>query len=138
MTRRFIAAFVWALLLAAPAGAQFIGTPGSGPLTPDGPRRGLGPPSITDNVPDLRLHGDRGGMPGAGPPLNGGAGRTQPLGSSGFGVGYGAVDRRPIRMAGRSCSTPRRSCVLIRPAPVGTACSCRLPSKARARGHVVP
>lgn len=68
MTGRLLATLMGALVLAAPAGAQ-IGTPGVGPLTPDGPRRGLGPPSVTDSVPDLRLRAPGNGIPGAGPPV---------------------------------------------------------------------
>ena len=59
---------VLTLLQALPALAQ-IGTPGNAPLTPDGPRRGLGPPSITDHVPDIRLRSEGNGIPGAGPPI---------------------------------------------------------------------
>ena len=122
--------FTAAVLLGSPAGAQ-VGTPGNAPLTPDGPRRGLGPPSISDNVPDLPLRSDGGGIPGAGPPIiGGGAGVMR-------GSGYGAADRRVDRNAGRFCETPRRSCPITSPARIETACSCRLPNGARVRGRVV-
>lgn len=129
-----------ALLLASLAAAQFGGTPGNAPLTPDGPRRGLGPPSITDHVPDLRLHSDQGGIPGAGPPIDGrsGWGQAPPPGRAGLGFGLGPVDRRTARAPGLSCRTPRRICALTSPAPIGTGCSCRLRAGRRALGSVVP
>lgn len=69
MSKRHWFAIILSLpILASPAGAQ-IGTPGNAPLTPDGPRRGLGPPSIGDSVPDLRLRAPGNGIPGAGPPI---------------------------------------------------------------------
>lgn len=122
------------LLQPWPAAAQLYGTPGTGPLTPDGPRRGLGPPSLSDNVPDIRLHAPGGGIPGAGPPIDygsGSAGRVPFLGGP-FG------DEGAAQGAGRRCHTPQRICVLTTAAPVGTGCSCRLPQRARARGQVVP
>jgi hypothetical protein len=90
------------LVSALPAGAQ-IGTPGSGPLTPGGPRQGLGPPSITDSVPDLRLHSSGGGIPGAGPAVDLGARQQmrQPR--------YGIPERKALRAA-RRCDPPRRGC----------------------------
>lgn len=126
-----------ALFAALPADAQLVGTPGNGPLTPDGPRRGLGPPSISDNVPDLRLRSDGGGIPGAGPPVDhgrrdiGAYGRPRSLGS--FGIG---TSQSP--QLGRRCRSERRVCVLVSPAPAGTGCSCRLPTGGRGRGQVVP
>ena len=125
-----------ALFAAFPATAQIVGTPGNGPLAPDGPRRGLGPPSITDNVPDLRLHSDGGGIPGAGPPIDygrrdtGSYRRPQSLGS------FGAETNQVARL-GRRCQSERRVCVLARPAPVATGCSCRVATGGRARGLVV-
>lgn len=140
--RRFIAilSLMPALLLAAPTAAQFGGTPGNAPLTPDGPRRGLGPPSITDHVPDLRLHSDQFSIPGAGPPLDGrGSWRpAPPSGRVGLGHRFDPGEATTAPGAGRSCSTPQRICTLVSPAPVGTGCSCRLPAGKRARGFVVP
>ncbi|PZN95152.1 MAG: hypothetical protein DCF30_19315 [Hyphomicrobiales bacterium] len=78
-------AFAFAListLLPTLAGAQGVGTPGTGPLVPGGERQGLGPPSITDSVPDIRLRSDGGGIPGAGPPIEyGRPGARRPIGS---------------------------------------------------------
>jgi len=130
----FLAATVSLLLQPVPAAAQLYGTPGTGPLTPDGPRRGLGPPSLTDNVPDIRLHAPGGGIPGAGPPIDygGSAGRVPFLG------GPTGLRQEPAQADGRRCRTPQRICILTTAAPVGTGCSCRLPQRARARGHVVP
>jgi hypothetical protein len=125
-----------ALLSALPANAQLVGTPGNGPLTPDGPRRGLGPPSITDNVPDLRLHSDGGGIPGAGPPIDYGRRDIGPYGRS-QSLGYFGAETNQARRLGRRCQSERRVCVLASPAPVGTGCSCRLPTSGRARGQVV-
>ena len=129
------------VLLAAPlpAAAQ-IGTPGNAPLAPGGPRQGLGPPSITDHVPDIRLRSDGGGIPGAGPPIDYGARPTSPPASAGplYVPRYGVIERRPPRATGRHCETPRRSCALPRRAAVGAACTCRLPGKSRVRGYVVP
>lgn len=127
---------VAALLLALPAAAQGIGTPGNGPLYPGGPRQGLGPPSITDSVPDLRLHSEAGGIPGAGPPIDYGGSNTRSYGYPQRlrdpGVGAAYETRR-----GRHCQTARRVCVLTSAAPVGTGCSCRTPNAGRARGSVV-
>lgn len=134
-----------AIGLASPAGAQ-VGVPGNGPLTPDGPRRGLGPPSLSDNVPDLRLQGGS-TAPMASPPIYGGG-------------GYGIVPSLPQRaprsaarrriesypelddsdaagVTGRRCRTPARICVLSSPAPVATPCSCRVARGKRARGATV-
>lgn len=129
-------ATVAALLLALPAAAQ-IGTPGTGPLYPGGPRQGLGPPSITDSVPDIRLHAPGGGIPGAGPPIDYGGrnsvpsyGRPQPLAQPGL------APRREVGL-GRRCRTQRNVCALPRSVTVGTACSCRTARSARVRGHVV-
>ncbi|KFC75423.1 hypothetical protein FG93_00442 [Bosea sp. LC85] len=137
MTRRFTAALslMLSLVLAVPAGAQ-IGTPGNAPLTPGGPRQGLGPPSLSDSVPDIRLRSSGGGIPGAGPPI--GYGGAQPRGNTGMGAGYGFVDRRVARATGRRCQTSTRICVLKSAAPVRSGCSCRLSNGKRARGHVVP
>jgi hypothetical protein len=140
MKRQFIIAlsFMLAFQLAMPAEAQ-IGTPGTGPLTPGGPRRGLGPPSLRDNVPDLRLHSEEGGIPGAGPPIDYGRGygRAQPPGGYGLEQRYRIIDRPAGRASGLNCQTPRRVCALANLAPVGARCSCRLP-RGRARGEVVP
>lgn len=137
MRLRSIAALAAACipLLALPAGAQDIGTPGNAPLFPGGPRRGLGPPSITDSVPDIRLHSSGNGIPGAGPPIDYGAGRSPGLGRpqslGGFGEGRDYAGR-----LGKRCQTPRRICVLVEAAPLETGCSCRMPNGGRARGHV--
>lgn len=132
-------ALLAALLHGLPAAAQ-IGTPGNAPLAPGGPRQGLGPPSITDHVPDIRLRSDGGGIPGAGPPIDYGARPPSPGTSAGplYVPRYGATERRPPRATGRHCETPRRSCILASRAVLGTVCTCRLPGKFRARGHVVP
>jgi hypothetical protein len=130
-------ALLAALLPALPAAAQ-IGTPGNAPLAPGGPRQGLGPPSITDHVPDIRLRSDGGGIPGAGPPIDYGARPTSPPAGPLYVPRYGAAERRPPRATGRHCETPRRSCALASRAFLGAACTCRLPGKSRARGYVVP
>jgi hypothetical protein len=137
--RSLIAAllFVPALCLALPANAQLGGTPGTGPLVPGGPRQGLGPPSLRDNVPDIRLHSSEGGIPGAGPPIDyrGGYGGTP--GNAGLGGGYRFIDRPTVRAAGLRCRTLARVCVLRGSAPVGTGCSCRTANGGRARGAVI-
>lgn len=129
-----------ASLLAQPALAQ-IGTPGNAPLTPGGPRQGLGPPSIFDHTPDIRLHAPgAGGIPGAGPPVDyGGTPRGAPRSQDPLYVPrYGAVDGPPrggVIVA--YCRTPRRACAVPGRARAGAACSCRLPNGVRARGRVV-
>ena len=132
-----LSALIAAHLFVLPAAAQ-VGIPGSGPLTPDGPRRGLGPPSITDSVPDLRLQ-PSGGVPSYTPPSYGGGSYSRtpdraPLARRGRVV----VDEdvRRVRASGRHCRTATRSC-LIRPAALGTSCTCRLPNAKRLRGSVV-
>ncbi len=129
-----------ALLLSLPANAQYIGTPGNAPLTPDGPRRGLGPPSITDHVPDIRLHSDGGGIPGAGPPIDYGINPVGPrsMAAPAYLPRYGLVEGQGPRRTGRRCETPQRTCTLTRRATIGTGCTCRLTSKSRARGLVIP
>ena len=107
--------------------AQGVGTPGTGPLVPGGPRQGLGPPSLSDSVPDLRLRSPGNGIPGAGPPID--YGRPPSLGASGSGLG---VRPRP-QAVGRSCETPRTTCRLGRTSLLGQPCSCR----GRGRGVVV-
>lgn len=73
------AALVFAGLLMVDIAQAQIGTPGNAPMTPGGPRQGLGPPSITDHVPDMRLRAPGNGIPGAGPPIGGGvAGQAVP------------------------------------------------------------
>lgn len=97
---RAILGLAAALLLAGPASAQSVGTPGTGPLTPGGPRQGLGPPSLSDSVPDLRLHSDGGGIPGAGAPINGGGYRfAQPPARTGLRPIGGDIDRHGCRPA---------------------------------------
>lgn len=123
-----------ALLFASSADAQFGGTPGNGPLTPGGPRQGLGPPSITDNVPDLRLRSDGGGIPGAGPPVDYGAGQR----AYGRPQARGELGRERYATSGRHCRTPERVCVLAAAAPFESGCSCRTPGRGRAEGYVVP
>ena len=132
MTPRIPAAMAFAagLLLSLPAVAQ-VGIPGSGPLTPDGPRRGLGPPSLSDSVPDLRLQ-----TPGSG--ASGGGYNPAPIYQGG---GYQrspsrGLSQEPRRRTGRHCETPRRVGALGRCAYRGSDCSCRS-SKWRARGTVV-
>ncbi|MDP3258335.1 MAG: hypothetical protein Q8S58_09065 [Bosea sp. (in: a-proteobacteria)] len=105
--------------------AQSVGTPGTGPLVPGGPRQGLGPPSLSDSVPDLRLRAPGGGIPGAGPPID--YGRPPSSGASGLGVSP------RVQAVGRFCETPRITCRLGRTALLGQLCSCR----GRGRGVVV-
>lgn len=106
---------------------QGVGTPGTGPLVPGGPRQGLGPPSLSDSVPDLRLRAPGGGIPGAGPPID--YGRPPSSGASGYGLG----SRPHAQAVGRFCETPRTTCRLGRTALLGQPCSCR----GRGRGVVV-
>ncbi|MET3892369.1 hypothetical protein ABIE41_003445 [Bosea sp. OAE506] len=106
--------------------AQGVGTPGTGPLVPGGPRQGLGPPSLSDSVPDLRLRAPGGGIPGAGPPID--YGRPPSSGASGYGLG----SRPRAQAVGRFCETPRTTCRLGRTALLGQPCSCR----GRGRGVV--
>ncbi|PTM41437.1 hypothetical protein C8D03_2981 [Bosea sp. 124] len=129
-------AAIMPVLVALPAGAQLVGTPGNAPLTPDGPRRGLGPPSITDNVPDLRLRSDGGGIPGAGPLFVPG-GTDRPAQFRSQWQGDAAPSRYRASALGQRCQTARRICVLGRAAPVEAGCSCRTGS-GRVRGRVVP
>lgn len=132
--RRLILGFSLALacLAAWPAAAQ-IGTPGTGPLVPGGPRQGLGPPSLSDSVPDIRLHAPGGGIPGAGRPIDAGAGSWR-----------GSASNRPsvrhlfAQEEGRHCRTRRRVCVLAEPAALGAGCSCRSSGGGRVRGRVAP
>lgn len=128
-----------ALLLVNPALAQ-IGTPGNAPLIPGGPSQGLGPPSIFDNQPDIRLHAPgAGGIPGAGPPVDyGGTPRGAPRSQNPIHMPrYGAVDDASPRGALVAyCRTPRRACAAPSRARAGAACFCRLPSGARQRGRV--
>jgi len=138
MMRALIAATaaLLAALMPLPASAQFDATPGTGPLYPGGPRQGLGPPSITDNVPDLRLHSSQGGIPGAGPPVGAGANSPrfyEPSRSS------GQYYRRAERTSGlgRHCRTSARLCALARPASLGDDCSCRTSKGVRRQGVVV-
>jgi hypothetical protein len=112
-----------ALALAAPASAQLGGTPGSGPLTPDGARRGLGPPSISDSVPDLRLHSESGGIPGAGPPIDYGAGQRRDTAGARW------------RETSRRCDTPQAACMLPKATAIGSRCTCRLADGSRAKGR---
>jgi hypothetical protein len=140
MARAMMSAALALLVLASPAAAQ-IGTPGNAPLAPGGPRQGLGPPSIFDSTPDIRLHAPGpGGLPGAGPPVDyggtpRGAGRSSnPI----YMPRYGAVDDpSPRRAVVAYCKTPRRVCAAPSRAQAGAACSCRLPNGARQRGRVV-
>ena len=136
MTRHLIAATVLSLgvLLSIPAGAQFDATPGNGPLYPGGPRQGLGPPSITDSAPDIRLHSSQGGIPGAGPAAGSGANSLRSYEPSPTRL-YRRADRTSV--FGRHCRTPSRQCTLARPATLGDDCSCRT-SRGRRQGHVVP
>jgi hypothetical protein len=132
MTPRISASIALALgLLFSLSAAAQVGIPGSGPLTPDGPRRGLSPPSITDNVPDLRLQTPSGVGGGGGynpaPIYQGGGYQRSP---------NRALSQEPRRRTGRHCETPRRSCAMSRSAYLGTDCSCRT-SKGRVRGSVV-
>lgn len=126
-------------LLVPPALAQ-IGTPGNAPLTPGGPRQGLGPPSIFDHTPDIRLHAPGpGGLPGAGPPVDyGGTPRSAPPASNPIYMPrYGAVDDPPLRRAVAYCRTSRRACAAPARLRAGAICACRLPNGARLRGRVV-
>ncbi len=107
--------------------AQGVDTPGTGPLVPGGPRQGLGPPSLSDSVPDLRLRSSGGGIPGAGPPID--YGRPPSLGASGSSPGV----RTRLQAVGRFCETSRTTCRLGRTALLGQPCSCR----GRGRGVVV-
>lgn len=139
MARSALRAVALAALLAASweVSAQSVGTPGSGPLVPGGPRQGLGPPSITDSVPDLRLRSSGGGIPGAGAPIGTGSPNSVPLYERG--AGAGATPARPSsrQARGRHCETPRSTCVLTRAASLGTACSCRIRGNGpRVRGTV--
>jgi hypothetical protein len=134
MMRNFIAAMaaLLAILASLPASAQFDATPGNAPLYPGGPRQGLGPPSITDHVPDIRLHSSQGGIPGAGPAVGAGGVRLyEPSSARSY--------RRPDRTSGlgRHCRTPARQCSLARPAALGDDCSCRSTRGGRRLGHVV-
>ena len=128
-----------ALLLSHPALAQ-IGTPGNAPLTPGGPSQGLGPPSIFDNQPDIRLHAPgAGGIPGAGPPVDyGGTPRGAPRSSNPIIMPrYGAASDPSLRRAIVAyCRTPRRACAAPSRARAGAVCFCRLPSGGRQRGRV--
>ncbi|MBA4224260.1 MAG: hypothetical protein C0458_26340 [Methylobacterium sp.] len=128
-----------ALLLVHPAHAQ-IGTPGNAPLTPDGPRQGLGPPSIFDNQPDIRLHAPgAGGIPGAGPPVDyGGTPRGAPRSSNPIYMPrYGSASDPALRsVTAAYCRTQRRSCAAPSRLRAGAVCSCRLPNGARLRGRV--
>ncbi|HEV7259086.1 MAG TPA: hypothetical protein VGN82_15005 [Bosea sp. (in: a-proteobacteria)] len=137
-SRSTVLALMSMLLVAGPALAQMVGTPSTGPLYPGGPRQGIGPPSITDSVPDIRLRQDGGGIPGAGPPMDYG----RPSGAPSYGqpaVGargtYGLS--RPRQVAVRHCETPRLTCRLRRAALLGDDCSCRSRGKA-VRGYAVP
>lgn len=138
--RARIPAALAALLLLTPAAAQ-IGTPGNAPLAPGGPRQGLGPPSIFDSTPDIRLHAPgAGGIPGAGPPIDqGGTPRGAPRSSNPIHMPrYGAADDpAPQGVLAASCRTPRRSCAAPSRARAGARCSCRLPDGTRLRGRVV-
>ncbi len=129
MMRMGTAVLVFLTLLLGPslALAQGVGTPGSGPLVPGGPRQGLGPPSLNDSVPDLRLRAPGGGIPGAGPPVDDG----RPPSSGASGSGFGSRPR--VQTVGRFCETPRTTCRLGRTALLGQPCSCR----GRGRGVVV-
>ena len=138
MSFRLAAALMSALLVASPALAQSTGTPGTGPLFPGGPRQGIGPPSITDAVPDIRLRQDGGGIPGAGPPIDYGRPGVAPsygqpvVGARGT---YGLTRSRQV--AARHCETPRATCRLRRAVLLGEPCSCRTRGKAFS-GYGVP
>jgi hypothetical protein len=137
---KWLMAALAALLLVQPALAQ-IGTPGNAPLTPGGPRQGLGPPSIFDHTPDIRLHAPgAGGIPGAGPPLDyGGTPRGAPRSPNPITMPrYGAVDGPSSRgVIVAYCKTPRRVCAASSRALAGARCVCRLPNGARLRGRVI-
>ena len=128
-TRLGLPAIVLMVMLIGPTLvlAQGVGTPGTGPLVPGGPRQGLGPPSLSDSVPDLRLRAPGGGIPGAGRPVD--YGRPPSSGASGYGLG----SRPRAQAVGRSCETPRTTCRLGRTALLGQPCSCR----GRGRGVIV-
>lgn len=136
MTRNLIAATALSLgvLFSLPASAQFDATPGNGPLYPGGPRQGLGPPSITDSVPDIRLHSSQGGIPGAGPAIGSGANSLRTYEPSSTRL-YRRADR--TSGFGRHCRTPSRLCTLARPAALGDDCSCRTSKSGRRQGYVV-
>lgn len=136
MTRRLSAALalVSALCLALPAFAQ-VGIPGSGPLTPDGPRRGIGPPSITDSVPDLRLQ-PSGGSSTYTPPGVQGSGYQRVYGGSPAPRGR-ATTVRTARQLGRHCQTPRRVCAIGKARALESSCQCRLSNAKRVSGFVV-
>ncbi len=135
MHRRMIAlAMIASLCLPLEVAAQ-IGTPGNGPLVPGGPRQGLGPPSITDSVPDIRLRQDGGGIPGAGPPVDGRPGVAPSYGQAAPGA---RNLYRARRVLARQCVTPRSTCRLARPVAIGDDCSCRGRGRAALRGYGVP
>ncbi|HEY5796987.1 MAG TPA: hypothetical protein VIU82_18420 [Bosea sp. (in: a-proteobacteria)] len=131
-------ALISTLLVASPALAQMIGTPSTGPLVPGGPRQGIGPPSITDAVPDIRLRQDGGGIPGAGPPIDYGRPSTPSYGQPAVGARgtYGLTRSRQVVV--RHCETPRSTCRLGRAVPLGASCSCRSRGKTTVRGYAVP
>jgi hypothetical protein len=133
--RSLLATALMSILLAASSAlAQSTGTPGTGPLFPGGPRQGIGPPSITDAVPDIRLRQDGGGIPGAGPPID----YSRPSTSS---YGQPVVGARGLsrsrQIAARHCETPRATCRLGRAVPLGEPCLCRTRGKT-VRGYGVP
>lgn len=136
MMRTLIAATaaLLAVLASLPASAQFDATPGTGPLYPGGPRQGLGPPSITDHVPDIRLHSSQGGIPGAGPAIGSGGNTLRTYEPSST-----RLYRRAERTSafGRHCRTPAQQCTLARPASLGDDCSCRTSRGGRRPGYVV-
>lgn len=136
MTRNLIAATALSLgvLFSLPASAQFDATPGNGPLYPGGPRQGLGPQSITDSVPDIRLHSSQGGIPGAGPAIGSGANSLRTYEPSSTRL-YRRADR--TSGFGRHCRVPSRQCMLARPAALGDDCSCRTSRGGRGQGYVV-
>lgn len=136
MMRNLIAATaaLLAVLASLPASAQFDATPGNAPLYPGGPRQGLGPPSITDHVPDIRLHSSQGGIPGAGPAIGSGANNLRPYEPSSPRL-YRRTDR--TSGLGRHCRTAARQCALARPASLGDDCSCRTSRGGRRQGYVI-
>lgn len=136
MMRHLIAAAALSLgmLVSLPASAQFDATPGNGPLYTGGPRQGLGPPSITDSVPDIRLHSSQGGIPGAGPAVGSGANDLRSYEPSPNRL-YRRTDR--VSGFGRHCRTPSRQCALARAAALGDDCSCRTSRNGRRQGYVV-
>lgn len=131
-------ALMVASLATLPAGAQSTGTPGTGPLIPGGPRQGIGPPSITDAVPDIRLRQDGGGIPGAGPPIDYGRPSTPSYGQPVIGARGTLGLSRSRQVAARHCETPRSTCRLSRAVPLGTSCTCRSRGRAAIRGYAVP